>query len=206
MEKERKSFRFRDNYYDGYSRKIVIGSGNKAHIEYVYEGIYHIPQCTEGVWIKRKIIYFLLSLLTVLSHILEMCIETQLNSIKVLTALESLLLLILIALISSSLSRLTLGRRMTRWEYRMGVLTLKESSFLVFLLESVILLISVVLLFKGRIHSDGVIFSFFLFSAVSAVLAFILFFSVRNEKYGEEISSDTTHGEDITNDYGESRI
>lgn len=201
MEHKRASFGFRDRYFEGYARKIVLDDGGNARIEYVYEGTYYTALCTDRAWIRQKVLYLLLVAATAGGQIAAMAAASGINRIKWITAIQAGELLLLLMLGVGAFSRVTAPRNMTRWEFRTAVQTLRECSVLYLCLQAVLLAAAVLLVAAGMVSLDGQLLSFFGCTLLSACMALLLHRNVKKEQYRQELSDDVPHGTDITGDF-----
>lgn len=200
--KQKKLFQsFRDNYYQDYSRKIVQGADEKAHVEYVYEGIYYAQDVLDRQWYLYKLCYMVLTVLGAAALLSAMCMETTGNYLKDMTMLQAVSLFLFLGAGVGACSRLAAPRRMTRWEYRMGVVSLREFSQLLVLCLSILLADGLVSGVSGRLLFDRTGVIFLIRQAVCLLVAGIQYRFIKNEHYLEQVSEDLPHGIDITNDF-----
>lgn len=201
MENKRASFGFRNRYFEGYARKIVLSDRGKAHVEYVYEGNYYTALCTDSVWIWHKVLYLLLTAAAVVGQLTAMAAASDINRIRLITAIQAIGLLLLLSLGVGAFSRASAPRNMTRWEFRTAVQTLRECSALYLCLQAVLLAAALLLAAAGTVSPDGQWLIFLGCTLFSVCMAVLLHRSVKKEQYRQELSDDIPHGTDITGDF-----
>lgn len=201
MEGKKRITGFRERYYEGFSRRIVLDGRGKAGVEYVYEGTYYTLAGSDRAWGIHKIIPVLSAALSTLTLILAMCVDTEANSVKAVTALQAAALLLLLALWTGVFTRFTSKRDMTRWEYRMAVKTLSECGLLFSVLQTAVFVTALVLAVKSKDGFSTNCLTFLFLTFLSSSLLFLLFLFVRREHYLTRQSNDLPHGEDITGDF-----
>lgn len=201
MEEKKRITGFRERYYEDFSRRIVLDGRGKAGVEYVYEGTYYTLAGSDRTWVIHNILPVLSAALSTLTLILAMCVDTEVNSVKAVTALQAAALLLLLALWTGVFTRLTAKRDMTLWEYRMAVKTVSECSLLFSVLQTVVFVTAMVIAVTGKdgFNTESLLFLFLTF--LSSSLLFLLFLFVRREHYLTRQSNDLPHGEDITGDF-----
>lgn len=196
-----KFYSFRSRYFDGYSRKIVLDKKENARVEYVYEGIYHIAECSGAQWRLHKAVLLLFALLGDILLIFSMSAYVPANFCSDVLLLQVSVLFLLFANTLGAISRLSCGRKLTKWEYRMGVKTISECSLLSFFVLLALLLDEGGSFLTGRWSFDADALTAFFPLVFLAVLQLSCVFLVKKETYREEISNDLPHGIDITNDF-----
>jgi hypothetical protein len=201
MEEKKKITGFRERYYEGFSRRIVLDGRGKAGVEYVYEGTYYILAGSDRERTVHKVIPLISVALSSLTMIGAMCIAAEANSVKAVTAMQAAALLLLLALWTGVFTRLTAKRDKTLWEYRMAVKTVSECSLLFSVLQTVVFVTAMVIAVTGKdgFNTESLLFLFLTF--LSSSLLFLLFLFVRREHYLTRQSNDLPHGEDITGDF-----
>lgn len=201
MSQEKRSRSFRESYYQDHSRKIVLGADGNPRVEYVYEGIYHTMDCTESKWVRTKLAYTSLTAAGAACLLWAMLTETPGNYLKDIAMLQALSLLLFFGAGVGAFNRITAPRHMTKWEYRMGVATLREFSLLILVFLGVLLADEVISVLMGRILLEGTALLLWLKVALSLSLILIQYRLLKKETYLERISDDLPHGIDITNDF-----
>lgn len=202
MAQEKKRSSFRDSYFQDHARKIVLGADGNPHVEYVYEGIYYTLGDTDRRWFLRKLGCFAMSAASAGLLLSAMMTDTALNRMADILILQVLALFSFLGLGVGVVNRLTAPRRMTKWEYRMGVVTLKECSLLLVLILGCMLADGVLSVLLGRIVWESTC-AVALGKMLSCLLVVLVQYRlVRTEAYRQEISEDLPSGIDITNDFG----
>lgn len=201
MPQEKHASSFRERYYQDHSRKIVLGADGNPRVEYVYEGIYHTLNGTDAQWKQTKVVYPLLTAAGTACLLWAMLTETPGNHLKDIALLQALCLLMLFGTGVGAFNRIMAPRHMTRWEYRMGVATLREFSLLTLLLLAVLGADEVISAFAGRIAVDATVLALWLTLLLCFALMLIQYRLLKKEVYRERISDDLPSGTDITNDF-----
>lgn len=201
MEDEKQRYGFRDGYFQDHSRKIILGENGNPKVEYVYEGIYHTLDASDRQWRISKLLFPLLTAAGVICLVSAMMTEVPGNHIKDLAMLQAVSLLLFFGMGVGAFCRITAPRHMTRWEYRMGVVTLREFSLLLMLSLGALLADEIISALLGRIALDGANALLWLKLAACFALALVQYRLVKKETYQEQISDDLPHGIDITNDF-----
>ena len=201
MEKDKRHHSFRENYFQDHSRKIVLGEDGKPKVEYVYEGIYHTLDGTDQQWKLSKLSHSFLTVVGAFSLISAMMTETPCNHIKELALLQALSLLLYFGAGVGIFNRIVAPRHMTRWEYRMGVATLREFSLLLLISMGILLVDGAVSALTGRMVLDAAAVFAWLKIVLSFALMLVQYRKLKAEAYLEQISDDLPHGIDITNDF-----
>ncbi|MCD7835015.1 MAG: hypothetical protein LUH00_13690 [Lachnospiraceae bacterium] len=188
-------------YFKGYSRKVVMDENMEMHSEYVYEGTYYTMDCPDNVWIRRKGRVLILFLLAAVTLIWGMMGAAEANARKGIVFLQAASLLLLLGTAICVCCRLSAGRKMTDWEYRMSVVSIREFALMDMLALGA----------AAAAVGCGVLFGLFAFSmaevtlflklVAGAAFSWILMREVKKEVYREEISQDLPHGVDMTNDF-----
>lgn len=201
MANDKRRHGFRDNYFQDHSRKIVLGENGNPKVEYVYEGIYHTLNASDRQWRLSKLLFPLLTAAGVICLVSAMMTEVPGNHIKDLAMLQAISLLLFFGMGVGAFSRMTAPRHMTRWEYRMGVATLREFSLLVMLSLGALLADELISALLGRITFDAANGALWLKLAACFALVLVQYRLVKKETYLEQVSDDLPHGIDITNDF-----
>lgn len=201
MEKDKRHHSFRENYFQDHSRKIVLGEDGNPKVEYVYEGIYRTLDGTDQQWKLSKLCYGFLTVAGAFSLISAMMTETPCNHIKDLALLQALSLLLYFGAGIGVFSRIMAPRRMTRWEYRMGVATLQEFSLLLLISMGILLADGSASALTGRTVPDRPAVFVWLKIVLSFALMLVQYRKLKKEAYLEQSSDDLPHGIDITNDF-----
>ena len=202
MAKEKGFHHFSDSYFQDHSKKIVLGADGNARVEYVYEGIYYTMEGTDRQWLRGKVRYLLLSAAAAALLLVGMTTETALNRVTDVMLLQIFSLFLFLGLGIGVVNRLTVPRSMTKWEYRMGVATVKECSLLLVWSLGVLLLDGCGALVFGRIGFDWKSAQVLLEILGGLLLILCQYRLVKKERYREEISDDLPTGTDITSDFG----
>ncbi len=193
---------FRKMYYKDYSRRIVMDHESmKSRIEYVYEGLYYSPDCPEGEWKLKKILYFLITLISAGIFIYSMSMEIPSNYLKYIAMLQSVCLFLFLGLILGGFCRLTVKKKMTIWEYRMSVPSLKELSSLLSAFIGVILLCEIITAILYREVLSSLRIGHMVMQLVCLCMTLFLAKQIKKEKYSNGKSRDLPRGIDITNDF-----
>lgn len=201
MASEKKSYGFRDSYYQDHSRKIVLGGNGNPKVEYVYEGLYHTLDGTDRQWKQSKLNCTVLTVAAAACLVWAMQMETYGNFLKDIAMLQAISLLLFFGTGVGVFNRMTAPRHMTQWEYRMSVATIREFSLLLIMSLGILLTDEALSLITGRIPFDlsaallclKLAFCFFLISLQYRML--------KKESYLGTFSDDLPHGIDITNDF-----
>lgn len=201
MANDKKRYGFRDNYFQDHSRKIVLGMDGNPRVEYVYEGIYYSLEGTDRQWNLSKLYFTLLTTGAAACLLLAMLTETPGNHMTDITVLEVISMFLLFGVGIGVFNRLTAPRQMTKWEYRMGVVTIKEFSLLLLVSLAALLLDEAVSMMTGRLAWDGT--NVLLMGKLALCFALVLaqLRKARKERYQERFSDDLPNGIDITNDF-----
>lgn len=201
MAKDKRLHGFRDSYYQDHSRKIVLGADGNPHVEYVYEGIYYTLDGSDRRWRLGKLLHLALTTGAAAVLLSVMLTETPGNHRTDITLLQVICLFLFFGAGIGVFNRLTAPRHMTRWEYRMGVATVRECSALLLLCLGALLADELVSAALGRLVFDRTSALVCLKTALCLLLVFAQYRLVKKERYSEHASDDLPHGIDITNDF-----
>lgn len=201
MAKDKRPHSFRENYFQDHSRKIVLGENGNPHVEYVYEGIYYTLDGTDAQWKRNKVLCLLLTVAGAACLLSVMLTETPGNHMKDLALLQALSLLLFFGAGVGVFNRITAPRHMTKWEYRMGVATLREFSLLLLMSLGVLITDEVISAVFGRFVPDSIVILLWTKTVLCFGLILIQYRLLKKETYLERISDDLPHGVDITNDF-----
>lgn len=192
---------FRNDYYQDHSRKIVLGANGNPHVEYVYEGIYYTLDGTERAWRLKKLLHLVLTGAAVYLLLSVMLTETPGNHMADITMLQVFALFLFLGVGIGVFNRLTAPRNMTKWEYRMSIVTVRECCGLLILSIGALLTDELLSVVMGRTVFDQTNCLIWGKTALSLLLVFAQYRLVKEERYLERISDDLPHGIDITNDF-----
>lgn len=196
-----KSTSFRNQYFQDHSRRIVMDERGKMRVEYVYEGVYHIAECTAKSWRLRKVL-FLAALLTSGYLLLSaMLLDVACNYCRDVVFLQCGILFCLLGSAVGTVFRMLSGSKMTKWEYRIAVNTPKECAVLITAVALALVGDVLASMAAGRWTAAPAAWEVVLRIALLAAVQLFLALWVRRERYTEEISHDLPHGVDITNDF-----
>lgn len=201
MAQEKRFQGFREKYYQDHSRKVVLGADGKLRVEYVYEGIYHTLNGSDGQWKRSKVIYPLLTAAGAVCLLSVMLTPTPGNYMKDIVLLQAVSMLLFFGAGIGAFSRMTSPRHMTKWEYRMGVATIREFSVLLLISLAALIADEVVSAIIGRIIPDGTVILLWLKTALCFALVQMQYWLLKKETYREQVSDDLPSGIDITNDF-----
>lgn len=189
---------FNKKYFEGYSKKVVMDNENHLHTEFVYEGSYYQNKSTDTIKARNNAIYMSGTIVYLIILIFIMSQDNALNYLRYITLLEIILLFGSLGMISCAVIKILAKEKMTKWEYRIGVISLKEfaqiSMIFTFLLGAISFAISLSENFTiNPIFFIGTIFEFF--------LLWMIHLFIKHEKYSETQSDDMPNGIDMTNDF-----
>lgn len=192
---------FAQGYFQDHSRKIVLGADGVPRTEYVYEGIYYILEGTANDWRRQKLLTLLFVSSAAAMLLWAMLTPAALNRLTDILLLQVLGLFLLLALGFGAFNRLTASSRMTRWEYRMSVLTVKECSLLLALCMGTAALDGLIRLTLSSVVSTPAELAALAKLTGSAAAAWLSWRQICAERYTREQSDDLPSGTDITNDF-----
>lgn len=191
---------FRKHYFQGYARKITLDENNNTHVEYVYEGMYHVADCSAAQWAVRKVRLVLCCCLEAFLLITAMSLPAQGNYHTDMILLQVLALLLLLGESVGAFFRLVCTRRMTTWEYRINIKTPRECAQLAAVVLAVVWLDAAASAWLGRWGLDELGVWLLVLTALAAAVQAVTAHCVGKETYTEEQSRDMPNGIDITND------
>ncbi|MGM9521295.1 MAG: hypothetical protein ACI3VB_02310 [Oscillospiraceae bacterium] len=193
---------FNQKYFEGYKKRIVIDEDGNQKIEFVYEGTYYHLDADERTWKRKKLLILAQIILCIAAVVLAMAWNSAVNGIKWLVALQVLLFFSLLGLLLCGCFRLGAKYRMTQYEYRMSVVSVREFALLSVIFAALLLLAVPSVLIARDLFLPSETVQLLAYLAVSGMLIW-MFFSVKGERYIEEESHDMPHGVDITNDFAQ---
>lgn len=199
MEKHTGSL-FNQKYFEGYRRCITMDENGHMRVEFVYEGLYHIPKMERGARLRHKALFVLLPAAGLLLMIAGMTRRTAGNALGYMTLMQVFGLFMLALSLVCGIVRAFAGSRLTEWEYRMGVLSVKELNLVGFLVTGFLAAAELVLIARGQ---AGRVSDEALSCALYALLSGAQFFALRTvmrERYEAEESQDLLEGVDVTPD------
>ncbi|MCD8397267.1 MAG: hypothetical protein LUD12_08825 [Lachnospiraceae bacterium] len=193
---------FRNRYFKDFSRKIVVDPQSmKTRVEYVYEGTYYTMEDSKNLWLLRKAAYTLLFLLETGAYLLSMAQRTLSNYLMPVTLIQAIGIFLLMGSGMSLFCRITSSQRMTDWEYRMAVTSMREFSGLFGGIMTMLLIGEVAyLVANGSLLAEGEPITLLL-QAFAAGVGLFLAGCVQREHCRTDISQDLPKGIDITNDF-----
>lgn len=201
MAQEKRFPGFREKYYQDHSRKIVLGADGNPRVEYVYEGIYYTLDGSDGRWKRSKAAYPLLTAAGAVCLLSVMLTQTPGNYVKDIVLLQAVSMLLFFGAAIGVFNRITAPRHMTKWEYRMGVATIREFSLLLLISLAALMTDEVGSALAGRFAVDGTVILLWLKTALCFALVLLQYRLLKKETYLERISDDLPSGIDITNDF-----
>ena len=189
---------FSQKYFEGYKKRVVLKDNGKVTSEFVYEGTYYTYKGTGNQWARKKLFYVLMSIAYSISTCLAMSFRTPMNNARWIAFFETVSIFSILGIMGCTFLRCMTKRKMTRWEYRMTYISLKEMLFVALVLSVALTTIFILYPFAGKTElSVSCVACFF----ISSLIALITGVSLRHEKYLQEESNDLVNGIDITNDY-----
>lgn len=188
---------FNQKYFEGYRRAITMDESGKMRVEFVYEGIYYTRTSRESL--PHKLCFILVPLLSIVGMIWTMADRIPMNFSKGVMFFQILLLFLLFLNMICGVVRCSAKEKLTRWEYRISSLSVKEISAVCVLVSAGLFITAAARVLAGtdpfRISYRGLS----VYLLISILHGLLLLFTMR-EKYLETESEDILKGIDVTNE------
>lgn len=174
-----------------------MDDSGKMRVEFVYEGIYYTRSISESF--LHKLLFVLIPALSIAGLILTMSSRIPMNYSKGVLFGQVLLLLLLGLNLVCGMVRILSGEKLTRWEYRLSVISVKEISLVGALASLSLFITGLVRILTGRetpVMASGGTAVYF----TVTVLQLLLLIIVSSEKYFQDESRDILQGIDVTDE------
>ena len=188
---------FNQKYFEGYRRAITMDDSGRMRVEFVYEGIYYTRVIPESM--QHKLLFVLIPVLSLIGIIWVMSERIPMNYSKGVLFAQVLLLFMLGLNLVCGIVRLLSSKKLTRWEYRLGVISVKEISLIGALASSSLAITALIRVFSAidswKLVGRGLTVYF-----IVSVLQLLLLKIVSAEKYHQDESRDILKGIDVTDE------
>ena len=188
---------FNQKYFEGYRRAITMDDSGRMRVEFVYEGIYYTRVIPESM--QHKLLFVLIPVLSLIGIIWVMSERIPMNYSKGILFAQVLLLFMLGLNLMCGIVRLLSSQKLTRWEYRLGVVSVKEISLVGALVSSALAITALIRVFSATDSWKLVGRGLTVYFTVS-VLQLLLLKIVSAEKYHQDESRDILKGIDVTDE------
>ncbi len=191
---------FNRMYFEGYRRCVTMDDAGRMRVEFVYEGVYYKPQMNRRAALGHKAACTAVPAVALAGLIAVMTLRTDGNALGYMTLAQVLCLFMLGLSLVCGAVRAAAGGRMTEWEYRMGVLSVKELNLVGLLGAAFLAIAEIVLLARGQTASPGAEALCCAAYVLLAVVQLALLRLVGREHYDTQESEDVLKGVDVTAD------